>query len=61
MWRDICTGNRDAITRVLKQYRSDLGRIIDLIAEGDAAELEEIFKRAKHARDTYMLNKLPSR
>ncbi len=61
MWRDICTGNRDAITRVLKQYRSDLDRIINLIAEGDAAELEEIFKRAKHARDTYMLNKLPSR
>ena len=61
MWRDICTGNKDAITRVLKQYRNDLDRIIDLIAEGEVEELEETFRRAKHARDTYMLNKLPSR
>lgn len=61
MWRDICAGNKEAIVRVLKQYRNDLDRLIDLIAENNSEELEEIFKRAKHARDTYMLNKLPSR
>lgn len=61
MWRDICMGNGEAIVRVLKQYRHDLDRLIDLVANEDASELEEIFKRAKHARDTYMLNKLPSR
>jgi prephenate dehydrogenase len=61
MWRDICAGNREAIVRVLKRYRDDLDRLTDLISEGDTDELEEIFKRAKHARDTYMLNKLPSR
>lgn len=61
MWRDICVGNKEAIVRVLNQYRDDLGLLIELIEEEDAEELEEIFKRAKHARDTYMLNKLPSR
>lgn len=61
MWRDICVGNKEAIVRVLNQYRGDLDRMIDLVSKEDTNELEEIFKRAKHARDTYMLNKLPSR
>lgn len=57
MWRDICASNENAILRVLKQYRSDLDRIIKMIADGNVDELEDIFRRAKKARDKYTAGK----
>ncbi|MHB8743498.1 MAG: prephenate dehydrogenase [Sulfuricaulis sp.] len=51
MWRDICLTNRDALLSALRQYRDDLGALVDAIEKGDGAWLYETFTRAKHARD----------
>jgi len=55
MWRDICLANRDAILNVLRQYRDDLGDLVQAVEQGDGHWLLDTFNRAKHARDS--LNK----
>lgn len=52
MWRDICLANRDAILRVLQEYRGNLDLFIDALHREDGDLLLEAFSRAKHARDT---------
>lgn len=54
MWRDICLANRAPLLSVLHRYQKDLDAIHDAIERGDAAFLERVFTRAKHARDTYV-------
>ena len=51
MWRDICLANREAIVSVLDHYLDDLHRLREAIHDGDAAWLQEVFGRAKAARD----------
>jgi prephenate dehydrogenase len=53
MWRDVCLANRDALLSVLARYRIDLDEITAAIARGDGRLLEEIFGRARAARETY--------
>ena len=55
MWRDICLANRAAILDVLRQYRDDLGDLVQAVEKGDGHWLLDTFNRAKHARDS--LNK----
>jgi prephenate dehydrogenase len=57
MWRDICLENRDAILGLLADFRADLGDIAEAITRGDGDWLMDTFRRAKHARETYV--KLP--
>lgn len=52
MWRDICLANRTELLAALKQYRDDLGALIEAIERGDAKWLEETFTRARRARET---------
>jgi prephenate dehydrogenase len=56
MWRDICMANRDAIVQVLTQFAGDLDDLIAALEAGKGDKLKKTFERAKHARDTYMIN-----
>jgi prephenate dehydrogenase len=51
MWRDICLANRAALGTVLHRYRQDLDALAAAIERGDAGTLEQVFARAKRARD----------
>jgi cyclohexadieny/prephenate dehydrogenase / 3-phosphoshikimate 1-carboxyvinyltransferase len=53
MWRDIFRANQDEVLDSLDKYLSELGNIRKMIAEGNMQELEELFKRAKVARDHF--------
>ena len=56
MWRDISLANRDAIVRLLKQYRSELDGLIKAVAAGEGEKLHTLFARAKATRDALTAN-----
>jgi prephenate dehydrogenase len=51
MWRDICLANRVELLAALKQYRNDLGTLVEALERGDGKWLEDTFARAKRARE----------
>jgi prephenate dehydrogenase len=53
MWRDICLANRDAIAAMIDRFQGELVGLREAIVQGDARRIEEIFTRAKAARDRY--------
>ena len=53
MWRDICLANRDAIAAMIDRFQGDLAGLREAIVQGDGERIEEIFTRAKAARDRY--------
>jgi len=53
MWRDICLANRDAIAAMIDRFQGDLVGLREAIVQGDGKRIEEIFTRAKAARDRY--------
>jgi prephenate dehydrogenase len=50
IWPDICRDNRDAIVGVLDELSSALGRMRDLVAEGDRSGLLASLDEARAAR-----------
>jgi len=54
MWRDIGLANRDAIVRLLKQYRAEIANLIKALDSADGETLHTMFARAKAARDTFV-------
>jgi len=56
MWRDISLANRNAIARVLEQYRQALDQLAAALDAGDGEQLQQLFARAKAARDTLANN-----
>lgn len=54
MWRDICIANRDVLIGELGRYGSQLESIRALLAAGDAAGLEEVFVKARAARNRWL-------
>ena len=56
IWPDICAENRGAIVEMIDQLTGELGRLRDLVAEGDRASLLATLERAQQAR-----RNLPSR
>jgi prephenate dehydrogenase len=56
MWRDISLANRAAIVQMLKHYRGELDGLIAAIANGDGDKLQQLFTRAKAARDAFINN-----
>lgn len=54
MWRDICLGNRDALTLALQAYQDDLARLTALVEAGDGKGIEAVFNRAKETRDSHL-------
>lgn len=53
MWRDVCLANREALGKVLANFRSELETLTRLIETGAGDELLTLFARAKAARDRY--------
>lgn len=56
MWRDIMLANRDAVLAELSSYERELAMLRELIQNGDRSALEEIFARARAARDAWILS-----
>jgi len=56
MWRDISLANRVAITDMLMKYRAEVDSLIAAVAAGDGEKLQDLFARAKVARDAFMTN-----
>jgi len=54
MWRDICVANKKALGRVMAYYIDEMKALADAGNRGDADHLQEIFSRAKEARDRYI-------
>lgn len=53
MWRDIFEANGAEVLNILDRYVDELSTIRTLIADGRMEELEQLFKRAKIARDHF--------
>ncbi len=53
MWRDICIANQKAILEMLAHFNDDLADLTDAVRSGDAERIENIFGRAKAARDNF--------
>ena len=53
MWRDIFDANGEEVLNILDRYVDELSAIRTLIADGRMEELEQLFKRAKIARDHF--------
>ena len=56
MWRDICLANREPLLAVVAQFRQDLDKLTEAIAEGDRDAIMTVFQEAKHARDNLYLD-----
>lgn len=54
MWRDICMGNKDALSVLLSDFAKEMQMLSERIAAGDAHNLLEIFERAKKSRDDFI-------
>ena len=54
MWRDICVANREALLVELAGYQRELAEVRQVLARGDAAGLEQVFARARTARNKWL-------
>ncbi len=59
MWRDVCIHNADVLKALLGQYRQRLKVFEQLLEAHDGQSIEEIFQRAKLARDVHYQRELP--
>lgn len=58
MWRDIALNNRDALLTEMDAYIVKAQQLRTLIANRDAAELEQLMQRAKEARAKWLAGEL---
>jgi prephenate dehydrogenase len=56
MWRDICLANREALIRQIDAYQEELAALRQMLASGNAGELENLFSRARDARKRWLEN-----
>jgi len=54
MWRDIALANRDALLGALDGFTHTLDAVRAAVARGDGEELEQVFGRARAARERYL-------
>lgn len=54
MWRDISLANRDALLHELDAYARQLARLRELVANGDGAALEALFRHASETRNAWV-------
>ncbi|SEK80424.1 prephenate dehydrogenase [Nitrosovibrio tenuis] len=60
MWRDICLGNRETLSRQIDAYQRELAELRELVAQGDGNALERIFAEAREARRQWLKSSLAS-
>ncbi|MES2353987.1 MAG: prephenate dehydrogenase/arogenate dehydrogenase family protein [Pseudomonadota bacterium] len=56
MWRDICLSNRDALVGELENYQEQLQVMRRMLLDSDGNALEELFGRARDARNEWLAN-----
>jgi prephenate dehydrogenase len=54
MWRDIALANSTALLAALDAFTERLGSVREAVANGDAEALEQVFSRARAARERYL-------
>jgi len=54
MWHDICVANQAAILKILATFTQNLAQLAKAIETSDSQHLEQIFTRAKTARDQFI-------
>ena len=54
MWRDICVANKDALLAEVDRYAAQLAVLRPLIERGDGHALEQLFSKARAARDRWL-------
>lgn len=54
MWRDIALANREALLAALDSFTRTLDSVRESVASGDAEGLEQVFSRARAARERYL-------
>lgn len=57
MWRDICVANREALAAELNEYQRTIAKLQRWIAEGNGEALEQLFERARAARNEWLTKK----
>ena len=55
MWRDICLANGPAVLAALNRYEQELAAVADAVRRSDGTSLENMFRRAKDARDNHIV------
>jgi prephenate dehydrogenase len=58
MWRDIALNNRDALLTEMDAYIAKTQQLRTMIANADAAELEQLMQRAREARAKWLAGDL---
>ena len=51
LWRDICLTNRTALLQELHTYQDELAEVTELLDAADGAALEQVFAKARQARE----------
>ena len=59
MWRDIALANRAALSAVCTRFQATFAQLQQAIATSDGAALQDLFTRAKLARDDYLARRSP--
>ena len=54
MWRDICLGNREVLSRQIDAYQNELATLREMLARGDGDALERVFSDAREARRQWL-------
>jgi prephenate dehydrogenase len=54
MWRDICVANKDALLAEVDRYAAQLAALRPLIERGDGQALEQLFSKARAARERWL-------
>ena len=54
MWRDICVANKDALLAEVDRYAAQLAALRPLIERGDGRALEQLFIKARAARERWL-------
>ena len=55
MWHDICFSNREALLKTLDEFSRHIDQVKESIDSADSDQLLKIFKRAKKARDEFVI------
>jgi prephenate dehydrogenase len=55
MWRDICVANRRAMVDLMDSYIAELKKARSAIQKSDGDSLQQIFERARSARERWLL------
>ena len=54
MWRDICLGNREVLSRQIDAYQDELAALREMLMRGDGEALERIFANARETRRQWL-------